>query len=344
MAELLTLEQALKDSGNNSRHLLLGNGFSRACRNDLFAYDALFTEAKDKLSSTARSAFDALSTTDFEQVMRALRQAVLLIGSYDTGDLTLAERLSADAENLREVLAQVIASNHPERSNAIGDHEFRACREFLNNFKTIYTLNYDLLLYWALMKDDLDTLTLPRDDGFREPDEGPQDYVTWNQLSTDGQNVYYLHGALHIFDAGSEVQKYTWSNTGIALVDQIRDALSSNRYPLYVSEGDSTSKLDRVMHSAYLSRGYRSLVHIGGSLFVFGHSLQDNDEHVLKCIEACNITRLYVSIFGDPEGLDNSRITNRAIDIASARDRTKRRKSPDLVVKFYDAASAKVWG
>ena len=171
MVDLLTLQQALEDSGSNALHLLLGNGFSRAYRNDLFAYDALFIEAKGKLSPTVRSAFKALGTTDFEQVMRALRQAVLLVGAYGASDPTLAQRLSTDAAALREVLAQVIASNHPERNSEIGDHEFRACREFLHNFKTIYTLNYDLLLYWALMKDDLDEFTLPRDDGFREPEE-----------------------------------------------------------------------------------------------------------------------------------------------------------------------------
>ena len=152
-----------------------------------------------------------------------------------------------------------------------------------------------------------------------------------------------MHGALHIFDAGSEVQKYTWSNTGIALIDQIRSALESNRYPLYVSEGDSKSKLDRVLHSAYLSRGYRSLVHIRGSLFVFGHSLQDSDEHVLKCIEGSRITRLYVSIFGDPAHTDNQRIINRAMDIAAMREAQTKGKSGILNVKFYDAESTKVW-
>lgn len=343
MTPLSTFEEAINEAGSN-RHLLLGNGFSRACRNDLFAYDALFTEAKDKLSPTARSAFDALGTTDFEQVMRALRQAVSLIDSYESVGSSLSQRLRRDADDLRDVLAQVIASNHPELSNEIGDTEFSFCRRFILQFNTIYTLNYDLLLYWALMKDDLDNLKLPRDDGFREPEEGPQEYVTWNQLNTDGQNVFYMHGALHIFDAGSEVQKYTWSNTGIPLIEQIRDALASNRYPLYVSEGDSKSKLNRVMHSAYLSRGYRSLVHIRGSLFVFGHSLQDSDEHVLKCIEGSNITDLFVSIFGDPDSDDNKRIINRALNIATIRERSRKGKSAVLNVKFYDAESAKVWG
>ena len=214
----------------------------------------------------------------------------------------------ADADSLREILANVIASNHPERSNDISDDQFSSCRVFLNKFITTYTLNYDLLLYWTLMKDDVDGLNLKCDDGFRQPDGGPEDYVIWDFSGSGSQNIFYMHGALHIFDAGAEVQKYTWSNTGIALIDQIREALEADRYPIYVSEGTSPSKLDRVMHSSYLIRGYRSLSQISGSLFIFGHSLQSSDEHVLKCVEKSRVKNVFVSIFGDPNSPDNQRI------------------------------------
>lgn len=47
--------------------LLLGNGFSRALRDDLFSYDALYEEVDfSKVSPTAKAAFDALKTRDFE--------------------------------------------------------------------------------------------------------------------------------------------------------------------------------------------------------------------------------------------------------------------------------------
>ena len=63
----------------------------------------------------------------------------------------------------------------------------------------------------------------PCDDGFRKPeDDAP--YVTWEPENTYKQNVYYAHGGLHLFDAGAVLQKYTWSNTGIPLIKQIRAA------------------------------------------------------------------------------------------------------------------------
>ncbi|MGB7541823.1 MAG: DUF4917 family protein, partial [Burkholderiales bacterium] len=55
-------------------HVLLGNGFSQAWRSDIFSYSALFDRADFKnLSPAARASFGVLDTTDFERVMRALR-------------------------------------------------------------------------------------------------------------------------------------------------------------------------------------------------------------------------------------------------------------------------------
>ena len=338
MTKLLTFEDAL-DRVSGAPHLLLGNGFSRACRNDLFAYDALFARAEEQLSSRVIGAFEALETTDFEKVMRALKQTEILVKAYSPKNKELARHLKRDADSVRKTLAEVIASNHPERINQISDERFRSCRAFLSNFKNIYTLNYDLLLYWALMKDDIDGLGLKCDDGFRKPEEGATDYVVWDIRDPGQQNVFYMHGALHVFDAGAEVQKYTWSNTGIALIDQVREALEAGRYPIYVSEGTSQSKLERIMHSSYLIRGYRSMSQIGKTLFVCGHSLQKNDEHVLKCMRNSKVTDIYVSIFGDPGSAENRRIMSRAQASLSGGSGRYGRK-----IEFYDAASAGVWG
>ena len=338
MARLLTFQDSL-DRTVRTRHLLLGNGFSRACRDNLFAYDALFARAEDRFCPRLMGAFEALDTTDFEKVMRALKQTEMLLRVYSADDKSLVHSLRRDADSLRKILAQVIASNHPERSIEISDDQFRSCRAFLKNFKNIYTLNYDLLLYWTLMKDDIDELSLKSDDGFRQPDDGPREYVVWDINDPGQQNVFYLHGALHVFDAGPEVQKYTWSNTGMALIDQIREALEASRYPIFVSEGTSESKLERIMHSSYLIRGYRSMSQIGGSLFIYGHSLQENDEHVLKCIRDSKVLKVFVSIFGDPDSAENRLIMSRAQSLSSGRRGHQRRE-----IMFYDATSVGVWG
>ena len=344
---LLTFEEAVGQTDSKNRLLLLGNGFSRACLNDLFSYDALFEEAKDKLSDTAKLAFEALGTTDFESVMKALQQAETLINAYVADCSELAVKLAADAELLRDILAQVISSNHPDRVDDISHDSFLSCRHFLKNFKKIYTLNYDLLLYWALMQSELDDLDLKGNDGFRMPKGGPEEYVVWDYGDAFQQNIFYLHGALHIVDAGSEIRKYTWSNTGVPLIEQIRESLNFGRYPIYVSEGTSDSKMDRILHNSFLIRGYRSLAEIGGSLFIFGHSLSSNDEHVLRSIERNKVNQVFVSIFGDVSSQDNQRIVGRALALKEGRSKLamgKKKKDLDLDVKFFDAESACVWG
>ena len=73
------------------RHLLLGNGFSIACRPDLFRYDKLFDRADFSKLSRARKAFDRLNTTNFEAVIRALRNFALL--SDQIGRASCRERV-----------------------------------------------------------------------------------------------------------------------------------------------------------------------------------------------------------------------------------------------------------
>src|SRR5579885_2383655 len=136
------------------KHVLLGNGFSRACRNDIFAYGALFTRADFTAIPLAQSAFEKLGTTDFEVVMRALHMASLLVELYAPTQTNLAAQFNAEAERLRDVLANAIAQNHPERPNDIASERYAACLKFLNNFSSVYTLNYDLLLYWAIMQEE----------------------------------------------------------------------------------------------------------------------------------------------------------------------------------------------
>jgi hypothetical protein len=250
-----------------------------------------------------------------------------------------------DADKLREVLVKAIASSHPAWPGEIGAEAYAACKRFLSNFDRVYTLNYDLLLYWAFMRDEVEP-PLQCDDGFRHPQEGPQEYVTWEVENSFEQKIYYLHGALHLFDAGSELQKYTWSNTGIRLTQQVRTALADSKYPLFVSEGTSEEKLERIKHSGYLHRGLASMPKVTGSMFVYGLSFSANDDHVLRMIEVGNISNLYVSVFGDPNDVHNKSMITRALKLSEVRNARNvgRRRSYDLHVHFFDANSAAVWG
>jgi len=114
---------------------------------------------------------------------------------------------------------------------------------------------------------------------------------------------------LHLFDRGDEITKYTWSKTDKAIVDQIREALDEDKFPLFVSEGTSVSKRRRILHNAYLHKALRSFEACcnpaGNAIVIFGHSIAPNDNHILRCIASGGASNLTIGLYGDPKSPEN---------------------------------------
>ncbi|MBN8959226.1 MAG: DUF4917 family protein [Rhizobiales bacterium] len=376
MARILEFADALKETHTSRRHLLLGNGFSIALFPNIFRYGALLDSADFTNVPEARNVFDLLGTTDFEAVIQALRHSASVLPVYSS-DAAAAATMTRHAEALKEILVRAIAAAHPARPSEVTEDQYVACRTFLANFVgasrilqngkkvdlrgNIYTLNYDLLLYWTLLHDQVvrwdasdplasfvvQTEELEHDDGFRAPESDPNAaYVTWDAegRASSTQSIHFLHGGLHLFDYGAELQKRCWERSGgVPLIDQIRAALNDDKFPLYVAEGTTAAKLSRIRHSGYLQRSLKSFAEIArkpdAALFVFGHSLAANDAHVLGRISKGKISSVYVSFYGDPKSSDNRDLVARAEKLASERD-----ESAPLDIALYDAESAHVWG
>ncbi len=355
--ELRTFDEAIEHSARfKKRHLLLGNGFSIACRQDIFTYGSLFEQAD--FSSTPRlpGVFQKLATTDFEHVIKALEDASRIAPLYSTlrDSTSGASQMAEDAKALKNILIETVGDNHPKIPNEIADEQFSACRKFLayflgdqNKDGKVYTLSYDLLLYWTLMHEDAEpnySNRLAANDGFGRDEDTEAEYVNWmGETGAREQRVHYLHGALHLFDSGPELQKYTWVNTGKPLLEQAREAMEADKYPLFVAEGKSDQKLARIKHSAYLHHSYKSfsaqMAQRSDVLFIFGHSLADNDLHVLKKIARGKIGHLYVGLYGDVNSKENRQIRRAAKRLCQTRQ-----QNYWLEVDFFDAASARVWG
>jgi len=338
---LLSYSDVTDRSQGMKKHLLLGNGFSIACRQDLFKYDSIFERSDFSGMPRARKAFDALSTTNFELVMRALRNFSLLANIYAPGNTASKQAAIEDAQALREVLVHAIADCHPSRPHDIKREEYAKCRNFLRGYDSINTLNYDLLLYWTLMQDDLGDADVPSDDGFRKPADDPTaDYVSWDSANSKGQTIRYLHGALHLYDTGTEMKKFTWVDTQVPLIEQIRAALSKDFYPVFISEGTSKEKVDRIRHNDYLCKMRRSFTEIQGALVVFGHSLNQCDDHIFRdwIGRQGKTNRLFISLFGSPDSAANKEIIRRGLSLSELR---KGKKS--LEVNFFDVSTVSVW-
>ena len=356
MTALCSFDDAIRHSEQfKKRHLLLGNGFSIACRPSIFTYGSLFKQADFSETPRLPKVFDAIGTTDFEQVIRVLEDAAQAIRFYPTATTRVSEQMAEDAERLKDILIQTVANNHPKIPNDIRKEQFWGCRQFLAHFLgldnsggRVYTLNYDLLLYWTLMHDHMppdDPIDLATNDGFGRDEDTEPEYVNWmgeNGAHASAQRVHYLHGALHLFDAGTELQKYTWINTGRPLLKQAREAMRNRKFPLFVAEGKSDQKLTKIKHSAYLYHSYKSfsaqMEQKDDALFIFGHSLAENDQHILKKIGRGKIGQVYVGLHGDPGSPANKKTINAANALAHLRAN----RFP-MKISFYDAASAHVW-
>ncbi len=336
MPKILTFKEAIKIS-KGTKYLLLGNGFSISLFPNLFSYSSLLLQANFKLNPKTKKVFDVIGTTDFERVIKTLKNAALLIPIYDK-ESNLSLLLKSEAEALKKILVDSITKNHPNNINLIEENKLKSCNLFLSKFNKIYTLNYDLLLYWTLVHGKSDN-TQTIDDGFRNPDyEYGSDYRTFD--SPHSPSFWYLHGGLHLFDAGSDLRKYVWSDTGKSILDQVKAALDKELYPLFVSEGTSLEKMTKISHSAYLSKALRSFEEIckkKGDLFIFGHSLADNDGHILSKICKGKISKLFVSLYM-PESDESKEIIKKANKLSEERSS----KFP-LEVIFYDADTAYVW-
>lgn len=360
--KLYSFEEALKKVENYKKHLLLGNGFSIACKPDIFTYQTLYKQADFSTVPIAEKIFKELDTTDFEIVVKSLEQAASILNVYDPKQQKLRDQFLNDANTIKHLLIDTVAKNHPGRPIEISNEQYQSCREFLSNFidknknekGSVYTLSYDLLLYWTLMhREDFEPYNFHIDDGFNreflgfEEEDGEASFapdVTWQgETQSHYQNIYFLHGALHLYDKGDELEKYTWIDTGIALTDQARFSIDLGYYPLFVSEGDTESKLTKIKHSAYLHKSYRSFIantnQNKAAFFTYGFSFSDNDEHIIKGLKHGKHKFLAIGLYGDTNSQENQRIIRISESINDVRSQKYK-----LEVIYYDVSTAKVWG
>src|SRR3546814_11498098 len=103
MATILTFDGAIEHSARfKKRHLLLGNGFSIACRPKISTYGSLFEQADFSSAPRLPAVFDAIDTTDFEHVIKMLEDASRVVPVYSS-EATEAPRQTAARSDERRV-------------------------------------------------------------------------------------------------------------------------------------------------------------------------------------------------------------------------------------------------
>jgi hypothetical protein len=281
---ILSFAEALKESGLRTKTILLGNGFSIAQAGGQFTYKALLDKSGLKDGDPVRNVFKVLGTFDFEKVMSAIESAAQIESAY--GDAARAKLFSDDAARVRDALIHAIGAVHPQKQFDAPKPQLDSCAVFLKNFDFVFTVSYDLLLYWVILHAATDKFS----DGFGLGQEvdGFREYVYGARC-----NTYYLHGALHLF-LGPQRQTRKRVVTNSTIVNDITDTiLRTNQLPLFVAEGSSSQKLARINSVPYLWDSYNCFQCLEGSLFIFGHSASEEDSHIYDAVFGGEIEKVF---------------------------------------------------
>lgn len=268
--------------------LLLGNGASIAV-SESFDYGSLYkvacSDLDDPLTTEAQALFDEFSTTNFEYILASLKVA---------GQVCEAAGIDADElpdlyEEVQRALFDAIGLVHVDWTT-VAPRSLRRTRKELVRYGNVFSTNYDLLVYWALL-DHGDP------DDFRDFFWNPGNLFDATNTEVWGNPtlIYYLHGGLHLrrtVDGGSLKQTATGGN----LLTQFPTSWESAETPLLISEGDATDKLISINRSDYLSFAYRALVDHAANLVIFGHGLGDADDHIVRAINSWGRRQIAISV------------------------------------------------
>lgn len=271
--------------------VLLGNGFSRAFDNGRFDYGALYDVAG--FPPHLAAVFNAFGTRDFETILRRLDQSLQLLPLYGAPANVIAQ-LRDDRQAVRTSLVNALTQHHPASSYDIPAAEAQKCAAFIRGFDRVFTVNYDLLLYWVIVIH----LTGVTDDGFR-----PTPDLTWQGVNATGQMVHYLHGGLHLWEDGGVVRKMR-HEAGRPMIQQLSDELRAGRYPLFVSEGTSAQKRASIAGNDYLAAAFAALSRNKEPLTIYGMALGTSDQHIIDAIsssETPHLTITYWDLADQPE-------------------------------------------
>ncbi|SDX79449.1 protein of unknown function [Nitrosomonas halophila] len=254
-----------------SRHytgaLLLGNGASRAV-DDRFDYGSLVQHAFDHglLAGDVQNLFRFFQTEDFELVLRLVWQA-----SNVNKSLNIPDNQTHNAYvRVRDTLIQAVRDVHPEYQDV--SVKIPIIYEFVKRFDTVISLNYDLILYWAVMYglDIQDRCSLK--DCFVQ---GVFD-EDWRRLRQpiNGNNsvtlAFYPHGSL-VLARNLVESEFKLTGNGIGLLEAILQGWETEQYvPLFVSEGTAQQKIKSIHGSSYLSTIYREVLTSTQSLKYIG--------------------------------------------------------------------------
>lgn len=300
--------------------LITGNGMSINIW-PRFGYSSLYDKAG--LSADDRAVFTACGSTNFEEVLARLAETRQILRATHRRTRWV-KRLYGD---IRTGLFQAVRDSHVPRAQ-LPDATLLAVAAHLDCYTKVFTLNYDMLMYWSHMYALGSGSAIDMADfmwGAAQFD--PLD----TELFAGRTGVYYLHGGLHLWRDRSTGIVGKWTHDGQSILRRIEDeyTVSSGRQPLFISEGTSQSKMRAIRGSDYLSFAHQELADDESNTVVFGTLLGEFDAHIADALKSGQRRVLAFSIHRGGAGS--------AAIVALKADLTSRFRGHNVV--FFDSAT-----
>ena len=306
--------------------LLLGNGFSIAY-NQNFDLSNL-TKQMISANSIISNIFQHLQrgNLDIEETMKIVNDSKKVLECFYWQNknpifCNAINSLEQFSDDLKKQLIATIQTNHIPN---IDNNAKISALNFIGHYNHIFTVNYDLLLYWVLSHNNY-----PFNDSFGY-DANKQ--LVFQGFAINFKYLYFLHGALHLFYDKGNIIKLLSSQNHSNLLEQIKDRIENNSYPICITAGSADEKLEMIKGNYYLSRCFDALNSLQDyNLVVFGTYLKDNDKHIRDVILQSGVKNIFFGV----SSYDKIKLFEDFIQEANARGKN---------IFFYDYKSIDVWG
>lgn len=313
--------------------LILGNGASMAI-DSRFGYTSLFEYATEKnlFNDDVKLLFDKYETTDFELILRMVWTAFEVNKAFKIDDIKTKQAYLS----VRDALIKAVRDIHPTYSFV--KEVLPDLHRFIRHFQYTFSLNYDLLVYWAGMYGNSADTEYSFKNCFNRR-EFSQDWKKYLPIYQRKKSrlIFFPHGNLALGKTLTEDEyKISAKESGSILLDEILEAWTEGKCtPLFVSEGTAKRKIKKIDNSGYLSTVYReTLKELCGKVTIYGWGIGEQDLHILDAMKTSeNImnTKFAVSVRNN-----NQAYCTKVKGILEE-------KFPKCEVTFFDSESPGCW-